>query len=122
MVIAAATVTASNDYYAARPCAQLAHIARNQSATLELYPECEAFFNGTDLGKNALVHASMGSGRPSEIAGAFGISFGMAIWVSLWLHAIGVEFYVSSSTDSQASDPNLILPSCTLYHTKKQMA
>lgn len=69
---------------------------RSEQATLARYPECASYLNGTNPGQQAAVHANFGSGEPVEIGAAMNMCFGMALWVALSLHAIGVEVYVSS--------------------------
>jgi hypothetical protein len=90
MIIATAIISSAGDYYTVRPCPQLAYISKGLA---ESYPECAAYFDGSKPGQVAIVHADL-NGRPAEIGAALGISFGMAIWLSLAIHAIGIEVYV----------------------------
>jgi hypothetical protein len=64
--------------------------------TLDYYPECASYFNGSNLGQQVLIRASMSSGRIDEIAVALGAPFGMALWLGMAIQAAGVEIYVST--------------------------
>ncbi|KAH7128454.1 hypothetical protein B0J11DRAFT_525003 [Dendryphion nanum] len=94
MIIATRIISTSDSYYTARPCAQLAYMHKTEAATLESFPDCRDFFNGINPAKQVMVQASMTSGNVSELAASFGMNFGMAMWIGLWLHAIGVEVYL----------------------------
>lgn len=96
LIIAATAISTSNNYYTSRPCAQLAYIHKSQAQTLRYYPSCASFFNMTNPGQEAVVHASMANGVSSEIGVALGLSFGMALWMALAIHAVGIEVYVST--------------------------
>lgn len=70
----------------------------NTNRTLELYPACAAYFSGENPGQQTIVHANIVSPTSAAEAGAAaGMPFGMALWLALVLHAIGIEIYVSSS-------------------------
>jgi hypothetical protein len=94
MILAATIMSKSNNYYIAKPCAVLDFIYDSQNKTLEHYPECVTFYNGTNPGQEAVVKASMSSGLPSEAGAALNMSFGMAGWLALVIHAFGVELYL----------------------------
>jgi hypothetical protein len=99
MIICAQIITAIGTYYTASPCAKLLNIFGNESTLQALYPMC------SDLNGQALVHANF-NGTGAEVAAAMNMSFGMAGWLALTLHAFGVEVYVRlalSFAPSQAS-------------------
>jgi hypothetical protein len=91
MIIATVIITKIDDYYTARPCAQLQYVSKDAARE---YPECQASLNGTNPSQFAVVHANF-NGQPTEIGAALGISFAMAFWLSIAIHAIGIEIYVS---------------------------
>ena len=93
MIIAAQVITASGNYFTTRPCAQLAYISQGLARS---YPSCASYFDGSDQNALAIVNANFG-GTAAEIGVALGIPFGSALWLSLALHAIGVEIYVSET-------------------------
>ncbi|ORY16407.1 hypothetical protein BCR34DRAFT_637899 [Clohesyomyces aquaticus] len=97
MIIAAMTISSPPDggaYYTARPCDQLLFIHKTQNETLTYYPTCESYFNGSNSNHEAIVRATMNSTKASEITAALGVSFGMALWLALAIHAVGVEIYL----------------------------
>ncbi|KAF2874236.1 hypothetical protein BDV95DRAFT_626998 [Massariosphaeria phaeospora] len=93
-ILAALIVSKLGGYYTARSCAQLAYIHKTAAETLAHYPACEVFFNGSNLDAQATVKATMTGGSASEVGAVLGMSFGMGLWVSLALHAIGIEIYL----------------------------
>jgi hypothetical protein len=97
MIIAAMIISSSPDsgaVYQARPCAQLAFIHKDQNKTLTYYPLCVSFFNSSNLNQEAVVHATMNSDNAAEIGAALGVSFGMALWLAMAIHAFGIEIYL----------------------------
>ncbi|KAF2649820.1 hypothetical protein K491DRAFT_610042 [Lophiostoma macrostomum CBS 122681] len=95
MIISAIIVSSLGTYYTSRPCAQLAYIYSNSSTpTTDFYPICEAYFDGSNPTQEAVVKANMDGEDPNQIGVALGMSFGMACWVALAIHAIGVEVYL----------------------------
>jgi hypothetical protein len=91
IMILATAIISKMDYHTVRPCAQLASISESNS---KLYPECVALSDGSDPQALAIVRANL-QGNASEIGAALGMPFGMAVWLGLAIHAIGVEVYVS---------------------------
>jgi hypothetical protein len=95
MIISATIISTLGSFYAARPCAQLAYIYGNSSSpTTDFYPGCEAYFDGSNPTQEAVVQANMNGEDPNQIGVALGMSFGMACWLALAIHAIGVEVYL----------------------------
>lgn len=82
-------------YSSVRSCAQLDSIFNSQSGLLEAFPDCAEFYSREDVNKNVIVPADL-NGNGATRASAFGLSFGAALWLSVAIHAIGVEIYVSS--------------------------
>jgi hypothetical protein len=92
MIIATTIISDIGTYNTVRPCAQLAYISEGLARQ---YHDCTEYFDGSNPNAVAIVNANLNSPKPGEIGAALGISFGMAIWLSLAIHAIGVEVYVS---------------------------
>lgn len=65
-----------------------------EQLVLTYYPTCEAFANGTNLRKHAVVAATVGA-SPESGAAVLDITFGMSLWMALVLHTVGIEVYVS---------------------------
>lgn len=93
MIIAAQVVSQIGGYYDARPCKQIEYIFGSQEESLEAYPDCTPFFNGSDPSKQVAVEAKF-NGNPVQVAVALGSNFGCAMWLAFAIHAIGVEIYV----------------------------
>lgn len=97
MIIAATLATASRSYFVARPCAEIAFAfspsSPNATDILQSYPACAPHSDGTNPQQQALVRVDM-NGQPPNVGAALGSSFGMAIWLALAMHAIGVEAYL----------------------------
>lgn len=91
MILGAVVVSAIGSYYTTMTCGEVAFINRDDSSGFQMtYPECI----GADDSKHIVVHANLG-GPSGENAGAsLRVNFGMAIWMALFLHAVGVEIYL----------------------------
>ena len=57
------------------------------------YPGCEPGNERFAADGNVVVKASM-TGTAAQVGTALDVSFGMALWVALALHAFGVELYL----------------------------
>ncbi|KAK1086741.1 hypothetical protein LTR33_001425 [Friedmanniomyces endolithicus] len=86
-------ISTMNGWYVTRPCAQIGSIF-GPHHTVAVYPECQAYFNGTNPQQVAIVVASMSNGNPISIAATLGVSFGSAGWLAFWIHAVLVEVYL----------------------------
>lgn len=83
-------------FYSSRPCDQIFDsFNREKGATLHFYPECAPFFSGENLEQQAVVKANFDGDTAIETGVALGVSFAMAGWLALAMHAIGIEVYVS---------------------------
>ncbi|KAB8215149.1 hypothetical protein BDV33DRAFT_195503 [Aspergillus novoparasiticus] len=74
------------------PCGKIDFIIGREQ-TLESYPDCASFYNGSKPDQNALVLGDF-NGNADKIGTALNLNFGMAFWLALFLHAIGVEIYL----------------------------
>lgn len=92
-IIGTIIISTMDRYQLAADCAKLEHIMQDPSSTLTAYPECLSYYNRTDLGKSALVQADFNSFGP-QVAASLDLTFGMAMWLALLLHAVGVEVYL----------------------------
>ena len=93
MFSSAAIISSIGGFYTTRPCAQIASIL-GKAGTLAYYPACLPFFQGKNNALQVIVEAGFPNGNPVEIAAGLGISFGSAGWLSFWLHAVIIEFYL----------------------------
>lgn len=74
-------------------CAKIDYMMQNSSATLEAYPDCASYYDGSAPDQMALVQADLNGSEPTAAAG-LDLNFGAALWLALWLHAVGVEIYL----------------------------
>ncbi|OLN97920.1 hypothetical protein CCHL11_02607 [Colletotrichum chlorophyti] len=92
---AAAIISSLGTYYAIRPCDQVAFMVEDKNRTLELYPACATYFSGENPAQQTVVHADiLNSSSAAEAGVAAGMPFGMALWLALAIHAIGIEVYL----------------------------
>lgn len=90
-------ITIMGTYYSAQPCDKLNDIAASIAANgtemlLAEFPACSAFLDG-DLNAHAIVNVNF-NGTAAQKMAAINMTFGMAGWVALAIHAFGVEVYV----------------------------
>ena len=95
MGISAMIVSRIGGYYTAEPCDKLTSIVGSQDRTMARYPGCDAYFSGANPDQQVAVLANINGRTAEQAAAALIINFGPAGWLSLALHAIGVEIYVS---------------------------
>ena len=98
--IAVRIITMMGSYYSAQPCDKLNDIAAGIAANgtemlLSEFPACSTFVNG-DLHAHAIVNVNF-NGTPAQKMAAINMTFGMAGWVALAIHAFGVEVYVRTA-------------------------
>ena len=78
------------------PCAELEYIATEIGRPLKSlyaqYPVCAPSAN-LSVDNIAVVKAQF-KGSPEQIGASLGTSFGMAMWLALFIHAAGIEIYL----------------------------
>ncbi|KUJ21490.1 uncharacterized protein LY89DRAFT_610080 [Mollisia scopiformis] len=97
MLASAAIITRSGNYYQVQTCGEVAfnfggawtNPRTLPPPTLKMYPQCVNGTNDTPI----VVNANM-NGLPEQIGAGLGLSFGMALWLALIVHALGVEWYL----------------------------
>jgi hypothetical protein len=77
-------------HYQPKLCRELASFL-DSTALLQAYPDCAS------LDAWVLVKADITKG-PEQKAAAMNVSFGMAVWLAVTIHAIGIEAYVGFSS------------------------
>ncbi|EME40715.1 hypothetical protein DOTSEDRAFT_55848 [Dothistroma septosporum NZE10] len=89
--IAAVTIVSKiGTYQTVMPCEQIADAGGNATK----YVGCQADPTGY-----AVVHAAFADAkRIEEVAGAFHVTFGMAIWLAFVIHVVGGEVYLHLTT------------------------
>lgn len=91
-MIVSAIVISSGDgkggFFKPKLCRELASFL-NSTTLLHAYPDCAS------LDAWVLVKADLTTENLEQQSAALDISFGMATWMAVFIHAIAVEFYVS---------------------------
>ena len=84
MIISALIVSAIGNYYIAMPCRQVEDMGGDPAD----YAACRA-----DPAAQTAVLANFNN-KVEQVAAAMHMSFGMAGWLALILHAVGIEIYL----------------------------
>lgn len=92
MIISAQVITAMHSYDTTMSCAEIAFIS-SWNMTRQTYPSCDS--SNSTFDDLAVVPADFASGNVEQIAASLDMSFGMAAWLALFIHAVGVEIYLS---------------------------
>ncbi|KAL8663595.1 MAG: hypothetical protein Q9202_003783 [Teloschistes flavicans] len=93
MIIAALIISKSNNYYTTMECGSVRTIYNTDPQRIQsLYPQCTQ--PGSTNDTLVIVHATFGDGQPEQIGASLRMNFGMALWMALLLHAVGVEIYL----------------------------
>ena len=96
MIISALIVGKINSYNTTMSCSEIEfNYPGNVTKSRELYPQCDSPGPDPATSDLVVVHATFGNGQMEQIKASLNISFGMAIWVALVLHLIGVEIYLA---------------------------
>ncbi|KAJ4153221.1 hypothetical protein LMH87_009718 [Akanthomyces muscarius] len=90
MVITAILISSGDGkggFFQPKACRELASYL-NSTLLLQEYPDC------TSLDAWVLVKADLTADGPEHQSAALDVGFGMATWIAIAIHAIGVEFYL----------------------------
>ncbi|KAF3908167.1 hypothetical protein AA313_de0200901 [Arthrobotrys entomopaga] len=93
LFFSATVVNGSGEYWTAVDCLELQFGYSNMTTFKERYPSCLAT-NGSVVPGFVAVHA-LADGLVEQVAVGWKLSFGMATWLSIILHVIGVEIYLA---------------------------
>ncbi|KAL8951558.1 MAG: hypothetical protein Q9222_002468 [Ikaeria aurantiellina] len=93
MILSALIASSMSGYYITMTCGEIFSIYDTRQEALDLYAQCGE--PGSTLDTRVIVQATFGNGQAEQIAASLRISFGMAMWMALFLHAVGVEIYLS---------------------------
>ena len=92
MIIPALITSKIGDYYTIKSCGELGFVYHNKTSVVSnLYPQC---VNAT-ANQLVIVQASFNNGQPEQIGASLDMSFGMAMWLAIFLHLTGVEIYLA---------------------------
>ncbi|KAF5862180.1 hypothetical protein ETB97_012077 [Aspergillus alliaceus] len=92
LIASSAIISIAPKYYMAQPCDKIDYLFGTEVA-LARYPDCASFYNGSHPAQNVLVLGDL-NGSPDELGTALNINFGMALWLAMFIHALGVEIYL----------------------------
>ncbi len=91
--ISALIITMLKSYNVAMSCDEITFIYGSSNPVKHFYPQCSS--SNSTVDDLVVVHASSGSGRPEQIAASLDMSFGMALWLAMFMHLVGVEAYLA---------------------------
>lgn len=94
IMVIATQIISDKGYYAVWPCAKIEATLQNKANWLDAYLSCASYANGTNLDQVSAVAASFGRGGAPNAGAALNLNFGMALWLALAIHAVGVESYL----------------------------
>jgi hypothetical protein len=95
-MIIAAMIISNKGHYAVWPCAKIADTIDDGMDLVSEFPACAAYADGSNLNQVSAVLADMDGSSAANAGAALDLNFGMALWLALAIHAVGVEVYVSS--------------------------
>ena len=93
MILSALIVGKLKSYNTTMTCDEITFLYDPSDSVKELYPQCSNPNSTVD--QLVVVHADFGSGQVEQIRASLGISFGMALWLSVFLHLVFVEAYLA---------------------------
>lgn len=93
MFLSALVISQLKSYDTIRPCGEILFMYDNKTEAKQHYPQCSNSNSTTD--DLVVVHADFNSGRVEQIGASLGVSFGMAMWLALIMHLVGVEIYLA---------------------------
>jgi len=96
MIIAAQIVSAAGDFWSVQNCAKLLDVIGDAQQLVDQYPSCASLIDANNFQAVTAIKADF-SGSAEQLMSAMNITFGMAGWLALGLHAMGVEVYVGFS-------------------------
>lgn len=94
MIIAVQIISMIGSYYYAVPCDKLAWFFPDPSVLPQVYPSCTPYVQNSNTTSYTVINANF-TGNVFEVMASFNMTFGMAAWISFFMHAVGVEIYVS---------------------------
>ncbi|KAL8764697.1 MAG: hypothetical protein Q9209_007920 [Squamulea sp. 1 TL-2023] len=92
MILAALIASTMSYYDTIMTCGELLSILGTSQQVNARYPQCGQ--PGSTVDTRAIVQAKFGD-QPEQVGSALRLSFGMAVWMALFLHAAGVEIYLN---------------------------
>lgn len=94
MVIAAVIISKIGTYYSPMTCGEVNFIVGPGQYLTDTYPTCVNLTSNTIDTTIVAVHADF-SNSMEQVGASMRFSFGMALWISIFLHTVGVEIYLA---------------------------
>ena len=93
MILSALISSKLSGYYTTMLCGELFSIYDTRQNVTSLYPQCDQ--PGSTDATRVIVQSSFANGQAEQIGASLRMSFGMALWMALFLHLVGVEIYLN---------------------------
>ena len=94
MLLSAIIITTFGGYYKVSSCDKVLFISDVDTTLVNsLYPQCANRVGSEN--PRVVVEADMTGGSMEGIAASLGLSFGMAMWLAIFLDEVGVEIYLN---------------------------
>jgi len=93
LIFSALIISMLKSYHTTMTCGELAYMYGSSNPPKGLYPQCSS--PNSTVGDLVIVHADFGGGRVEQIGASLRMSFGMAVWLAILLHLVGVEIYLA---------------------------
>ncbi|CAE6477511.1 hypothetical protein ACGC1H_007639 [Rhizoctonia solani] len=93
-LLSAQVITAINTYYSLWMCSEIGYVLKSADTLTQTFPQCatsRALSNPNNV--YVAVHASWKEDQLGQ-GSAIRASYGMALWIAMILHAVGVELYL----------------------------
>ncbi|KAG8761310.1 hypothetical protein FRC11_014118 [Ceratobasidium sp. 423] len=94
MPISMILIGARGGYYTAFSCDEVSSSLNNTDQFIREYPQCQPNWPGKPV-EYVSIRAGLEDGLP--VAAGTRATFGMTVWVAIWIHLIGTEYYISQS-------------------------
>jgi hypothetical protein len=88
MIIAALIISKLKNYHALQSCDQIASGYDSTLIFQHKYPQC------VNTSRDMLIPVQANFKGGENVEAALGLSFGMALWLAIFMHLVGVEIYL----------------------------
>ncbi|EPS41163.1 hypothetical protein H072_4967 [Dactylellina haptotyla CBS 200.50] len=93
LLVGSIVVNAQKSYWTVAECKEVEFGYQDPNMFREMYPACVGL-NGEIVDGHVAVQG-LADGMAEEVAVGFKLSFGMAAWVAIMMHLVGVEVYLA---------------------------
>ncbi|KAG9127150.1 hypothetical protein FRC07_000477 [Ceratobasidium sp. 392] len=99
-IMTRAVISVSAPYYAVWTCDEVSFLLKNTSTATSMFPACAISEGADPKSVYVTVHASIHK-DPINFGSAQRVSFGMALWLAILIHAVAVEIYIRGTESYQ---------------------